>query len=161
MNGGSRLSYYNYTIEVKKFAHIFFGYCYLHLTFSIYLSFGYLFTYIYIYIFICVFIHLFIYLLFSIKFLFFCDTYYPLIWSFSFIYVDMCMCESDHRWRPLRGARWKQFLGRLSCILYSTLHSSLPEKEHDSNVITFFQILNVIDKIIIVFIHSWLVSMVT
>ena len=21
-----------------------------------------------------------------------------------FIYVDMCMCESDHRWRPLCGA---------------------------------------------------------
>ena len=39
------------------------------------------------------------------------------------------MCISDHRWRPPWGAWWKQFLGRLDCILYSTCHSSLPEKK--------------------------------
>ena len=51
------------------------------------------------------------------------------------------------------------------CILYSTHHSSLPEKEQIRIIITriynFFQSLNVMDKIIIVFIQSCLVSMVT
>ena len=64
MNGGTRLSYYNYTIEVKFCRYNYFVDRYLFyismLTFSI--SFVYLFIYIYIYLFICVFIHLFIYL---------------------------------------------------------------------------------------------------
>ena len=58
------------------------------------------------------------------------------------VYVDMCMCESDHRWRPPRGG-----------ILYSTHDSSLPEKNTIRIIITriynFFQSLNVIDEIII------------
>ena len=48
------------------------------------------------------------------------------------------------------------------CILYLTL---IQEKNTIPIIITrmynFFQSLNVIDKIIIVFMHSWLVSMVT
>ena len=60
MNGGTRLSYYNYTIEVK-ILQIYFVDRYLFyismLTFSI--SFVYLFIYNLL---ICVFIHLFIYL---------------------------------------------------------------------------------------------------
>ena len=53
------------------------------------------------------------------------------------------------------------------CILYSTHHSSLPEKTNNTitiiitRIYNFFLSLTVIDKIIFVFIHSWLVSMVT
>ena len=65
------------------------------LTFSIYLS--------YIYIYLC--IYSFIYLLFRyIIFIFlrcFLSSDFSLIWSF---FVDMCMCESDHRRRPPCGA---------------------------------------------------------
>ena len=63
MNGGTRLSYYNYTIEVK-ILQIYFVDRYLFyismLTFSI--SFVYLFIYIYIFIYLCIysFIYLFI-----------------------------------------------------------------------------------------------------
>ena len=65
MNSGTRLSYYNYTIEVK-ILQIYFVDRYLFyismLTFSI--IFVYLFIYIYIYLFICVFIiYIFIYYL--------------------------------------------------------------------------------------------------
>ena len=28
----------------------------------------------------------------------------------------MCMCESDHRWRPPSGASWKQFLGFMEAV---------------------------------------------
>ena len=65
MNGGTRLSYYNYTIEVK-ILQIYLVDRYLFyismLTFSI--SFVYLFIYIYIFIYLCIysFIYLFIYL---------------------------------------------------------------------------------------------------
>ena len=64
MNGGIRLSYYNYTIEVKNL-HLYFAVSViLHLDANLfYLFIIRLFIYIYyIYTFICVFIHLFIYL---------------------------------------------------------------------------------------------------
>ena len=78
MNGGTRLSYYNYTIAVKNL-QIYFDDRYLFyismLTFSI--SFVYLFIYIYIFIYLCIysfiylFIYLYIYLLFRyINFIF-------------------------------------------------------------------------------------------
>ena len=46
-----------------------------------------------------------------------------------------------------------------NCILYSTHHSSLPEKKNTIRIIitrifNFFHNLNVIVKVIIVFIHS-------
>ena len=50
MNGSTRLSYYNYTIEVNKF-HIYFVVSvilHINATFSIYLSFVYLVIYIFI-----------------------------------------------------------------------------------------------------------------
>ena len=80
-----------------------------------------------------------------------------------FIYiVSICVCVNRTIDRDLHvlldgssfWANWHHY------ILYSTRHSSLPEKEH-TRMYNFFQSLNVIDKIIIIFIHSWLVSMVT
>ena len=56
MNGGTRLSYYNYPIEVKILHIYFFVSVILHRDANLYLSFVYLFIYIYI----CVFIYLFI-----------------------------------------------------------------------------------------------------
>ena len=70
MNGGTRLDYYNYTIEVK-ILHIYFVSFILHLDANLFYlfiiclfiyHFVYLFIYIYIYLFICVFIHSFTYL---------------------------------------------------------------------------------------------------
>ena len=49
------------------------------------------------------------------------------------------------------------------CILYSTDNSSLPENKdtiRTTRMYNLFQSLNVINQIIIVLIHSWLVSMV-
>ena len=75
---------------------------------------------VYIYLFVYLFIYLFIYLLFRYIIFFFCDAFYPSIFlwygQFHLRYVDMCMCESDHRWRPPSGASWKQFLGKLASL---------------------------------------------
>ena len=76
------------------------------------------------------------------------------------------MCELDHRRRPpycLMEAVSVQTDITVSCIQHiiqvylkkNTIRKLLLD------YITFFQSLNVIDKIIFVFIHSWLVSMVT
>ena len=85
-----------------------------------------------------------------------------LIWSFSFIYFDMCVnryIDVDLRVVLDGSSFWADWH---HCILYSTHHSSLPEiRIIITRIYNLFQSLNVIDKIIIVFIHSWLVSMVT
>ena len=69
----------------------------------------------------------------------------------SFIYVDMCMCELDHRYRPPHGAWWKQFLWQtgitVSCIQH--IIQVYLKKNTIRIIITriynFFQSLNVID----------------
>ena len=84
MNGGTRPSYYNYTIEVN-FLHIYFVVSViLHLDANLFFLLIYhLFIYLYMYIFICVlFIYLYIYLfilylLFRYIIFIFCDDFYP------------------------------------------------------------------------------------
>ena len=60
MNGGTRLSYYNYTIEVKILQIYFVVSVFLHLDANRFYIIC--FTLLYIYLCFCVFIHLFIYL---------------------------------------------------------------------------------------------------
>ena len=61
----------------------------------------------------------------------------------------------------------KQFLGRLASLylVFNTSFKFTWKKNTIRIIMTrmynFFQSLNVIDKSIIIFIHSWLVSMVT
>ena len=64
MNGGTRLGYYNYTIEVKFLQIYFVVSVILHLDANhfYYLSFVYLFIYTYIYLFLYLLIYIFIYL---------------------------------------------------------------------------------------------------
>ena len=78
MNGGTRLSYYNYTIEVK-ILHIYFVVSViLHLDANLfYLFIICLLIYIFICVFIRLFIYLFIYLIFRYIIFIFCEAFYP------------------------------------------------------------------------------------
>ena len=114
--------------------------------------------YLYIYISLCIYSFncLFIYLLFRYKIFIFLILF-TLRFFFDlviFIYImSICVCVN----RTIDGnlhvvldgsgfwADWHH------CIIYSTRHSSLPEKEQIRKI---FQSLNEIDKIIIIFIHS-------
>ena len=107
------------------------------------LTFSISFVYIYIYLFICVFIYLFIYLFIYIfiyyvryiKFVFFLcflSLDFSLIWSFH-LYMSICVCvnwtiDIDLRMVLHGSSFWADWH---HCILYSTHHSSLPEKEHN------------------------------
>ena len=84
----------NCTIEVKLLHIYFVVSVILHLDANLF----YLFIIclrIYIYSYLC--IYSFIYLLFRYTIFIFLSFYpeFSLIWSFSFIYVNMCMCELD------------------------------------------------------------------
>ena len=81
MNGGTRLSYYNYTIEVKFLQIYFVVTVILHLDANLFYLFTIcLFIYIYIYIYLCpysfIYLFIFIYTLFR-YIIFFCDAFYP------------------------------------------------------------------------------------
>ena len=85
---------------------------------------------IFIYYLFILFIYLFVSLFRYINFfmLFILQFFFDL--TFSFLYVDMCMCESaidgDLRVVLDGSSFWADWH---HCILYSTHHSSLPEKE--------------------------------
>ena len=107
------------------------------LTFSI--SFVYLFIYIFIYLCIYSFIYLFIYFYILFRyinfnfFLCFLSLDFSLIWSFHLYIMSICVCvnwtiDIDLRMVLDGSSFWADWH---HCILYSTHHSSLPEKEHN------------------------------